>query len=177
MAGGQFKNPIDGAETVPHPGVPAPDGKACRAPHRGHQPQLFLVAPLGLQQLPGGAGAFPLPAGTLLLQRAPSCGARALHVWLTDRHFPPQPAGDSNPNRFGGGAAERSAPPGAERLLSGRSMRGGRPLCFWSPPILHRPNARVVRGALRVRARWGRWAALLSVALSWAATWNLSQDT
>lgn len=83
-------------------------------PHRGHQPQLLLVSSLGFQQLPSGTGAFPLPAGTLLLHRAPSSEAEALHARLTGQHFRPQPARDSNPNRSGGRAAERSAPPGAE---------------------------------------------------------------
>ena len=71
--------------------------------HRGHQPQLFLVAPLGLQQLPGSAGAFPLPTGTLLLHGAPGTGGRTLHAGLRPCRFRAQPAGDSNPNGPGGG--------------------------------------------------------------------------
>lgn len=152
----------DLAETLPHPGFPNPRRKGVPGPHRGHQPQLFLVAPLGLQQLSGGAGAFPLPAGTLLLHRAPSSGAQALHVWLMGRRFRPQPAGDSNPNRCGGGggAAERSAPPGAGKPRAGRSLCGSQPKRIWCP-LLRRPNAWVVRGARRAKAGWGRWVALL----------------
>ena len=66
----------------PIPWGPRPKREGVRSPHRGHQPQLFLVAPFGLQQLPGSAGAFPLPTGTLLLHGAPSTGSRPLHAWL-----------------------------------------------------------------------------------------------
>lgn len=74
-------------------------------PHRGHQPQLFLVAPLSLQQLPSGADTFSFPTSTLLSHWATRGGTRTLHAWPRILVFPQRRAEDSNSNRSVGGAA------------------------------------------------------------------------
>lgn len=145
----------------PKPWGPRPKRAGVHGPHRGHQPQLFLVAPLGLQQLPGSAGAFPLPTGTLLLHRAPCAGSWPLHAWLRGQCFRPQPASDSNSNRSWGRAGERTAPSGAGRLRTGQSMRGGhRPassLCgygFALPPGRRCRRGKPARAASSGAGRW-----------------------
>lgn len=160
----------------PIPWGPRPKREGVRSPHRGHQPQLFLVAPFGLQQLPGSAGAFPLPTGTLLLHGAPSTGSRPLHAWLGGQCFRPQPAGDSNSNGSWGRAEEKNAPPGVGRLRTGQSTSGGHrtasSLCHCGLAL---PPGRRCRRAKPARAASGGAGRLPSSELCEveAAVWTL----
>lgn len=130
--------------------------KAVPGSYRGHQPQLLLVASLCLQQFPGGADAFALPAGPLLQHGASCSGVRASHAGPGGQHRRPQPAALSNPNRCGAGPR-----PGGERapwrreaerhhnLLGTRPHRPSR--AFFAISVSHRQG-----GAVGVRIPAGK---------------------